>query len=30
VPTDNQYRWVNPAGFQVTRYRKDQQNIPRG
>lgn len=30
IPTDNQYRYFNPAGFTVTRYRKDQMLIESG
>ena len=27
IPKDNKYRYFNPAGFEVTRYRKDQMLI---
>ena len=30
IPTDNEYRYFNPAGFSVTRYRKDQMLIESG
>lgn len=30
IPTDNEYRYFNPAGFTVTRFRKDQQLIESG
>ncbi|WP_273795049.1 virB8 family protein [Brucella intermedia] len=30
TPLNNEYRFDNPLGFQVTQYRRDQETLPKG